>query len=288
MPSCAARSGGVCVAPARLTPAAPLGLKCVFNNPQMHVWHHAKWLPDDRRFGMNSARLRSCSTTSHPGARTGYSSSVHDTKRPGSPRPRHDGAHAVRVRRRLLLSALLLSLLLATATAAQRVERLQFVGTIGDEILASLVAKQDPKFRYDGGWKLGHSESVRGKHSLDEFVPADESIDSWTRLFTQQNFARGKGMPAKPRDMMNGLKQSMERRCPGVVWTVLREGPADLLYEFALVGCGGHPDQHEIARILFGRWNIWRLAYSEKTAAIDEQTRAKWIKALDEPSIVKQ
>ena len=32
----------------------PLGpLKYIFNNPQMHIWHHAKWLPDDRRFGMN-------------------------------------------------------------------------------------------------------------------------------------------------------------------------------------------------------------------------------------------
>jgi sterol desaturase/sphingolipid hydroxylase (fatty acid hydroxylase superfamily) len=32
----------------------PLGpLKYIFNNPQMHIWHHAKWLPEDRRFGMN-------------------------------------------------------------------------------------------------------------------------------------------------------------------------------------------------------------------------------------------
>ena len=32
----------------------PLGpLKYVFNNPQMHIWHHAKHLPDDRPYGMN-------------------------------------------------------------------------------------------------------------------------------------------------------------------------------------------------------------------------------------------
>lgn len=32
----------------------PLGpLKYVFNNPQMHIWHHAKQLPEDRPFGMN-------------------------------------------------------------------------------------------------------------------------------------------------------------------------------------------------------------------------------------------
>lgn len=32
----------------------PLGpLKYVFNNPQMHIWHHAKKLPREHRYGMN-------------------------------------------------------------------------------------------------------------------------------------------------------------------------------------------------------------------------------------------
>ncbi len=32
----------------------PLGpLKYVLNNPQMHIWHHAKQLPEDRPYGMN-------------------------------------------------------------------------------------------------------------------------------------------------------------------------------------------------------------------------------------------
>ena len=32
----------------------PLGpLKYVFNNPQMHIWHHSKWLPEERPHGMN-------------------------------------------------------------------------------------------------------------------------------------------------------------------------------------------------------------------------------------------
>ena len=32
----------------------PLGpLKYIFNNPQMHIWHHAKEFPEERRYGMN-------------------------------------------------------------------------------------------------------------------------------------------------------------------------------------------------------------------------------------------
>jgi len=34
--------------------SVPLGpLKYVFNNPQMHIWHHAKTLPDGFRYGVN-------------------------------------------------------------------------------------------------------------------------------------------------------------------------------------------------------------------------------------------
>lgn len=28
-------------------------LKFLFNSPQMHIWHHAKWLPSDRKYGVN-------------------------------------------------------------------------------------------------------------------------------------------------------------------------------------------------------------------------------------------
>ena len=32
----------------------PLGpLKYIFNNPQMHIWHHAEHLPQDRKYGVN-------------------------------------------------------------------------------------------------------------------------------------------------------------------------------------------------------------------------------------------
>lgn len=78
----------------------------------------------------------------------------------------------------------------------------------------------------------------------------------------------------------------MGQRCPGVVWNIIREREDDILYEYHFVQCAGHPDQHEIARILYGRWNIWRIAYTQKGAPMGEQERLKWIEVLSEPSIV--
>lgn len=39
----------------------PLGpLKYIFNNPQMHIWHHAEHLPHERRYGVNFGLTLSC------------------------------------------------------------------------------------------------------------------------------------------------------------------------------------------------------------------------------------
>lgn len=34
--------------------------KYVFNNPRMHIWHHAKYLPDNRKYGVNFGISLSC------------------------------------------------------------------------------------------------------------------------------------------------------------------------------------------------------------------------------------
>ena len=35
-------------------------IKYIFNSPEMHIWHHAKDLPEDRKFGVNFALTLSC------------------------------------------------------------------------------------------------------------------------------------------------------------------------------------------------------------------------------------
>jgi hypothetical protein len=97
---------------------------------------------------------------------------------------------------------------------------------------------------------------------------------------------RSGSFPASPKAMMTGLKELMEKRCPGVVWNVIREGDTDILYEYHFTDCGDQPAQQEIARILYGKWNIWRLAYTQKGAPMDEQERLRWVEALSEPRIV--
>ncbi|SEM79908.1 hypothetical protein SAMN04489760_14913 [Syntrophus gentianae] len=145
-----------------------------------------------------------------------------------------------------------------------------------------------PDRPYKGGWKLGHSQFIKGKYAIEEYVPKDESIESWSRLYTEQTLARISTSPANPKDMMAGLRDLMEKRCPDVVWKVIRESEHDILYEYYFENCPGTPSQYEIARIIYGKWNIWRIAYTQKGAPINEQERLKWIENLSEPRIVAQ
>lgn len=186
-----------------------------------------------------------------------------------------------------ILACLTLLALASCATPQGGRESLRFTGVIGSEITASILADR-PDARYTGEWSHTNSQFIKGQYAIDEFVPKGERIEAWTRLFTLQNLRRGFASPPTPRSMMEGLRELMLRRCPGATWGVIRENPADILYEYHFANCPDQPAQHEIARILFGKWNIWRIAYTQKVARMADTERSKWIQALSEPSIVAE
>lgn len=183
------------------------------------------------------------------------------------------------------LRKMLLCSLLVLITSCATKEHLAFQN---QEFLKEVLLSQVPNSDYHGDWYLANSQEIKGKYTIDEFVPKGETVENWTRLFTYQNFARYYYSQSSPEIMMNSLKTLMEKRCPGIEWKIVQKSETDVLYEYRIVNCPGNPDQHEIARIIFGKWNIWRLAYTEKVATLPEETRTKWIKYLSEPKVFQK
>src|SRR2546422_3992237 len=67
--------------------------------------------------------------------------------------------------------------------------------------------------------------------------------------------------------------------CPnGFVQNVIAQGfrteteEASILYESKFTNCPPHADQHEVARVIYGKSNIFRLAYVAKTQRSEEHT----------------
>lgn len=61
-----------------------------------------------------------------------------------------------------------------------------------------------------------------------------------------------------------------------------------MLYEWVLKDCPPDADQHEIARVAYGKFNIFRLAYVAKVSALDAEKRASLIKELSTAKIIRR
>lgn len=135
---------------------------------------------------------------------------------------------------------------------------------------------------------MAGSEERAGQYAIDEFTPEGETAENWAHMFTLMNLVRRPSLPDSPEAMMDGFRAKMQTHCPRVHWSVLRRSGTDVLYERQVSDCPGETDQVEIARILYGGQNVWRLSYTEKTRTLAAETRERWIRWLSEPEVVPQ
>ena len=133
------------------------------------------------------------------------------------------------------------------------------------------------------GWKLGSSSDRRGQ-TIAEYVPSNESINNWSKLLTIQFL---EGERRNPTAVMEDLKALMKARCPNSYWGVIAQNSTSTLYEWKITNCSANPDQHEIARLLRGNDGEHRIAYTEKTNAMNPATREKWIASFKEAYVLK-
>jgi hypothetical protein len=141
-------------------------------------------------------------------------------------------------------------------------------------------------------WKVGHQAKDQNQIII-EFVRPEEKIDSWTELLTMQ-VLRKPGSPETIDVLVPKMHQEISKRCPAMTWNVINRQfasdteEAGMLYEWTTKGCPPDADQHEIARVVYGKFNIFRLAYAAKTPALAAEKREKWIKELSTAKVVRR
>lgn len=143
----------------------------------------------------------------------------------------------------------------------------------------------DPK-----DWNVGHQAGDQNQRII-EFVRPGEKIDNWTELLTIQTL-RKPPVPEPIDTFVRGIHSQISKSCPNIVSNVIaRQLPTDtveasILYEWKTKNCPPEADQHEIGRIMYGKFNIFRLAYVAKTQALAPEKRDKLIKELSAAMIV--
>lgn len=156
---------------------------------------------------------------------------------------------------------------------------------VAHEMMASALSRGQ-KADHEGAWKYAGSKQGKGEWVTNYYVPEGEDVTNWTRRFTFSDMRRRRSSPASPEAMMIGLKELKVKECPTVVWNIIQKGDTDLLYEYHVADCGGHPTQHKIARILYAKANIWWITYTQKGSPMDEQERLRWTETLSELQVV--
>ena len=145
----------------------------------------------------------------------------------------------------------------------------------------------DPK-----AWVVGHQAKSQSQIVV-EFVHPNEKIDNWTELMTMQVLRKPKS-PEPIDALVTRMHQDMSKRCPAMKWNVINRQfasdteEAGMLYEWSIKGCPPDADQHEIARVVYGKLNVFRLAYVAKTSALPPEKREQWIKELSASKIIRQ
>lgn len=138
-----------------------------------------------------------------------------------------------------------------------------------------------------GSWTMINRQST-GEVGVMEFVPVKdkEKPQNWTRLIGNAFVRLSRIGASEKQDKFKYLKDFFEKRCPGgVTWNIVSNDENGLLYERFSEPCRGQPREHTIGRLLDGKYDRWKLYYSERVSRIPADERRKWIAWLSRARI---
>jgi len=149
-------------------------------------------------------------------------------------------------------------------------------------LLGTFAAKAEDEvlqFELPTDWKIA-ARSMQHRILTVAYTHHGENIHGWTEQFTYQNGGLSLGAHS-PTEYLDNLKALREKECAGVTeWHVIEQKEDSLLYEWQAKPCLAWPDQHEIARILYGKHNVFILRYASKGTDLAPEIRTKWIKTF--------
>lgn len=124
-----------------------------------------------------------------------------------------------------------------------------------------------------------------GAVSVTEYAAPGETAEAWSRFVSVQVYSDAQLAYPGAGPALSECRALLQASCPGAVWTVLRDGDEDALYEWRIDGCPAEPDQHEVGRLIHGRGSWARVTFSVK-GEMDAATRAAWLRRLEEARLV--
>jgi hypothetical protein len=111
------------------------------------------------------------------------------------------------------------------------------------------------------------------------YVHKGQDATDWTELVTYMNTPKPDEPPLA---FMARQKVLMQRKCPQVRFTMVKQSESEVTYESEVAKCAQVGDEDEIVRVIYGQINLFRISYTARVAQMPAPQRAEAIKLLSE------
>ena len=140
-------------------------------------------------------------------------------------------------------------------------------------------------------WKFAYTQGTPNGDSVFEWIPVDDTIDNWSELIQIQFFASpfpGNIAPLAP-EFVSRFVGFLKKQFPSVKTSIISQKDDDVLFEWILPQKeGNEPAQAEIVRVITTQKGIHRIAFTQKTSALDPAVRERWIKRLSDAKLINE
>ena len=134
-------------------------------------------------------------------------------------------------------------------------------------------------------WKIKQQFASRSEHKL-VYAPigASVSAESGPAEILTHNRLIGLKQRMTVQELMEKMKAGLSYEFPEVQWNLLQSGEDNVVFEWWLTN-EGLPKQHEIVRLMGGKEDIHRLAYTVKTAPLEGEAHEQWVNRLQKAKL---
>lgn len=132
-------------------------------------------------------------------------------------------------------------------------------------------------------WRLGY-RIINRVESRTQYVPAGQAVQNWEELYTVQRFFKLIGR-VTPSQMMAQIQEKMKEVNPDIKFQVLGESTGDVVFYSRSVGTKEKPVEHEIVRLVAGKEDIHRLAYSRRGKELKQEEAKQWLALLKQAKL---
>ena len=136
-------------------------------------------------------------------------------------------------------------------------------------------------------WKVAHHQVSRKDDNL-ELTLKDEQIQKWTELFSKQRFPLLSKNGGSVDGMLNSLRKSLKATNPDIEFTVVSQSPTEALYHWVTKATKDNAAQHEVAKIIKGQKDFYRVAYVKKTDRLTETELKQWLEVIGNAKLIPQ